>query len=214
MRIFLSLLLLLPAGAFAVGVEYTAYYGLSAGKTVVKLAFLDDPTPWSKGNFIFGNKRHKPFSFCWAESVNEVPQSLVCRASPTSKPSVVYRALPYSNGGPFYNERTAAGAEYRAIARRAKLGDGTGDRGATLVSVYVCQTGCSAEMPRYFFETIAGSGCAATSAPAAPFSPPWARPKHVAAKSGLARAPRLATVGNSRAPAGREGISVIPANLR
>jgi len=174
MRLFLSFLLLVPAAAFAIGVESTAYYGLVADKTVVKLAFRDDPTPWSKGNFIFGSTRHNPFAFCWTESVDEEPQSLVCRATPSGKPTVVYRALPYANGGPFYNERTAAGAEYRAIAKRAKLGNGTRDNDEALVRVYVCDTGCSPAMPRYFFETIAPTGCAATKTPPALFGPPWA----------------------------------------
>lgn len=144
--------LVLPSVACALGVEDTEFYGLLEMDKVLKISFVDDPQPWSRQRPVYGSQSTAPFSFCWSEAVGEIRQSFVCAASRGAKPVLVYGVLGSPGKVPKYNASTPAGQEYRSIAGKQKLGDGTKRGDGTLEAIYECKVGCSASVPRYIFE--------------------------------------------------------------
>jgi len=152
MRSLLSLLLVAPIAAFALGAEDTEFYGFVGANSVATLKFVDDPKPWSGNNFVYGNATFKQLALCWTESTKELRQALVCKQSPNGKPTVTYGVAGTPGRQPAYSDDTAEATEYRRVAKQSKLGTGAKRGDATLQTAFVCKSGCSLEVPKYIFE--------------------------------------------------------------
>lgn len=152
MHLLALYLLLVPSLACALGAEDTEFFGLIETNTILKIAFVEDPQPWSKQHPIYGSPNSKPFSFCWVELLGQDRQCFTCANSRGSKPNVSYRILGSPNQSPKYNAQTPAGQEYLSITKKEGFGNGAKRGDGKLEAIYDCKTGCAAGVPRYIFE--------------------------------------------------------------
>lgn len=140
----LLVLLLVPAPAMALGAEDVRFYGKLGNGELVRIGFLDDPQPWTGNAFLYGSPTPAAFRYCWGHAVDETPVSFECTSERGGAPTLIYKAVAPATGKPT--------AEYRAIARKAKLGDGSRRGDGTLLHVYECAVGCLPALPRRLFE--------------------------------------------------------------
>ncbi len=152
LRLFTIPLLCMPALCAALGAEDTEFYGSSSNGRLLVLRLVSDPQPWSRQNFIYGAQGSDKLALCWSQRVNEVRKAFVCTTSKGTEPALVYELLGSLDRPPSYRDQTPQGAEYRAIAAKAKLGDGTKRGHGTLEAIYFCKAGCTPEVPKHLYE--------------------------------------------------------------
>jgi hypothetical protein len=145
-------LLFIPLYCAALGAEDTEYYGNLSNGQLLRLRLVSDPQPWSRQNFIYGAQGSTKLALCWNQRVNEVRRSFVCTSSRGIEPALVYELLGSPDRPPSYGDQTLQGAEYRAIAAKAKLGNGTKRGHRTLEAIYSCKSGCTSETPKFLYE--------------------------------------------------------------
>lgn len=149
--VFALSLLTASALCHALGAEDTEFYGNLPGGLLLKLRLTSDPQVWSKQNFIYGTSGTK-LALCWSERVKEVRKSFVCTTTKGTAPTLVYALFGSPEHQANFSDQTPQGKEYRAIASKARLGDGTKQGDGTLAAIYVCKVGCSADTPTHLYE--------------------------------------------------------------
>ncbi len=152
LRFVLSIVLFVPLLCTALGAEDAEFYGNLPNGQVLRLRLLSDPQPWARQNFIYGAQSSAKLAFCWVERVNEVRKAFVCTSSKGTEPTLVYQLLGSPDRPPSYGDQTPQAAEYRVIAARAKLGNGTKRGHGALEAIYACRAGCAQEAPKFIYE--------------------------------------------------------------
>ena len=151
MRITHSLFLV-PTLCFALGAEQVEFFGFGDNAELVQLSFKEDPQDWSGRNFIYGTSESGALSFCWTTRVNEVPIQFLCTSSKGNKPTLIYEALPISDQGAHPPKGTPYEAEYKKLARKAKLGTGKKRGNGTVLAIYECTHRCSPGVPQRLYK--------------------------------------------------------------
>ncbi len=150
--LFVAPLLCCPLACVALGADDTVFYGNLSNGQLLRLQFLSGPQPWSQQNFIYGAQASARLGLCWSLRVNEVRRSFVCTSTKGAAPELIYELLGSPDRPPTYADRTPQAAEYRAIAAKAKIGNGTKRGHGTLQAIYSCKSGCSPEAPKFLYE--------------------------------------------------------------
>lgn len=142
----------LPGAAAAVGADQTEFYAWAPGGGLVKVVFYGDPQAWSDGAHLFGSRDDKRFSWCWAPVRGEMPLSFNCTSQRGRPAEIVWRYLRPLDGTPSFDDNTPIAAEYRRIARAARIGNGKRRGDGAWIATFVCRQGCGPGVPRYVFE--------------------------------------------------------------
>jgi hypothetical protein len=141
-----------PGIASAVGADQTEFYAWSPGNGPIKVVFYGDPQPWSEGAHLFGSRDDKRFAWCWAPVRGEVPLSFKCASKRGQPAEFVWRYQRPLDGTPSFDDNSPIAAEYRRIARAAKIGNGKHRGDGTWIATFVCRQGCGPGVPRYVYE--------------------------------------------------------------
>jgi hypothetical protein len=143
--------LIAPTVCCALGAESEEFVGVSNDGRLTVLRYISDGGEWTGHNAVYGSSRKDQFQYCW---VNEGPVDptdpaspresthFVCTKAHGGKPSVLYR---HGN----YDRRHASGERYKeAMAWYKKARHSRGE----LSEYYICEKGCSDDMPLIMFE--------------------------------------------------------------
>jgi hypothetical protein len=148
--------LLACSGAVAATAEQTEFHAWTPQAGPIKVVFFGDPQPWSEGAHLFGSRDDRRFAWCWAPVRGGTPLSFKCTPGRGMPAAIVWRYLRPLGGPPAHDDNSPLSAEYRRIARAARIGDGTHTGDGTWVATFTCRQGCRPGVPRYVFEVAYG----------------------------------------------------------